>query len=444
MHILHSLLSELKEEFSESRKGEERGPWFIYTLLAIILPFTSSRTSNLLRALKILFGFTDIQKKRYYTFMASSKLPWSRLWSKVWKMIPEPETNGRLLVALDDFINPKTGKNIFACANVFDHAAKQNQSKYPWAQNIVSIGLLKMIKGRWACLPLSHRYYHLKKDIEKNRPTHMGKEVTFKSKHGQAVDMLTDVAAEFLESNIMVVADSWFGNNGMWKPLRKELGGRVHMISRLRSNNNLFDQPKVAAKRKQGRPRTYGDHLGITSSLAAAQREQAQEYKVNLYGRKRMVFAHDRVVMLKTLKCPVRVVWIYRKTRWVALFSTDLTLSVTEIIEYYGARWKIEACFKELKRDIGSAETQTRNPVAVTNHLDFCMMATSITWIYACRLEKTPSRRHVVKGRGHYAFSDVRKLVAEAALDDDFAILCPPPGKSVVNSFVAALLRLAA
>ena len=163
MHILHSLLSELKEEFAWSSKGEERGFWFIYTLLAIILPFTSSRTSNLLRALEILFGFTGIKKKRYYTFMASTKIPWKGLWSRLWHMIPEPETKNRLVIALDDFINPKTGKKIFGCAKVFDHAAKQNQSKYPWAQNIVSIGLLKMIKGRWACLPLNHRYYHLKK-----------------------------------------------------------------------------------------------------------------------------------------------------------------------------------------------------------------------------------------------------------------------------------------
>jgi hypothetical protein len=169
MHILHSLLSQLKEEFANSRKSEERGPWFAYTLLAIILPFTSSRTSNLLRALETLFGFS-IRKKKYYRFMASPKIPWSRLWIRLWKLIPEPESNGRLLVALDDFINPKTGRKIFACANVFDHAAKQNQSKYPWAQNVVSIGLLKIIKGRWACLPLSHCYYHLKKDIEVNRP----------------------------------------------------------------------------------------------------------------------------------------------------------------------------------------------------------------------------------------------------------------------------------
>jgi IS4 transposase len=67
------------------------------------------------------------------------------------------------------------------------------------------------------------------------------------------------------------------------------------------------------------------------------------------------------------------------------------------IIEYYGARWKIEAGFKELKRDIGSAETQTRSPHAVINHLHFRVTATSLTWIYASRMEKTPDRRHAVK-----------------------------------------------
>jgi len=443
MLILHSLLSELKEEFANSRKSDERGPWFIYTLLAIILPFTSSRTSNLLRALETVFGFS-IKKKKYYRFMASPKIPWNRLWITLWKLIPAPETNGRLLVALDDFINPKTGKKIFACANIFDHAAKQNQSKYPWAQNIVCIGLLKKIKGRWACLPLSHRYYHLEKDIRENHPKYNGKDIAFQSKHEQAVTMLCDVAAAFPESKILVVTDSWFGNNGMWKPLRQKLGQRVHMVSRLRSNNNLFAEPPVPGKRKRGRPRKYGNRLGTPSSLAQKYKGQEQEYTVNLYGKERTVRAYDRVVMLKSLKCRVRVVWIFRKTQWVALFSTDLTLSVEEIIEYYGARWKIEACFKELKRDIGSAETQTRNSVAVTNHLEFCMMATTLTWVYACRLEKTPSRRHAVKGRGHFAFSDVRRLVAKAAMDDNFVILCPVQRKSVINSLVTAFLRMAA
>jgi hypothetical protein len=445
MHTLQSLLSPLKEDFAQSKKGEERGAWFISTLLSIILPFTSSKTSNLFRVLCALFGFDDVPKKRYYTFMASTKIPWDKLWPRAWRLIPEPETNGRLLVALDDFINPKTGKKIFACAKVFDHAAKQNQSKYPWAQNIVSIGLLKMIKGRWACLPLSHRYYHMEKDIKQNHPIYRGKEVKFQSKHEQAADMLTDVASGFPESNIIVVTDSWFGNNGMWKPLRKELGQRAHMISRLRSNNTLYDRPTVSiAKPGKGRPKTYGDKLGSTSSVASERRGQAQEYTVNLYGRHRTVCAYEQIVMVKNLKRKIRAVWVYRKTLWVALFSTDLNLSVEEIIEYYGARWKIEACFKELKRDIGSAETQSRNPVAVKNHLDFCMMATSLTWIFACRLEKTPNRRHAVTGRGHFAFSDVRRLVAKATLDKNFTILCPNQSKPTTNSLVAAMMRMAA
>jgi hypothetical protein len=66
MHTLHSLLGNLKEEFASSRKGEEQGAWFVYTLLAIILPFNSSKTSGLVRALESVFGFAGISQKRYY------------------------------------------------------------------------------------------------------------------------------------------------------------------------------------------------------------------------------------------------------------------------------------------------------------------------------------------------------------------------------------------
>jgi len=87
-----------------------------------------------------------------------------------------------LLLALDDFINPKTGKKIFGCASFFDHAAKTNQSSYPWSQNVVSIGLLKKIKGRWACLPLAFRFYHMKKTIDAGEVEINGKAPRFQKK----------------------------------------------------------------------------------------------------------------------------------------------------------------------------------------------------------------------------------------------------------------------
>jgi hypothetical protein len=222
------------------------------------------------------------------------------------------------------------------------------------------------------------------------------------------------------------------------------LGERFHLLSRLRCNNVLYAQPDAAQSGQRGRRRKYGKRLGSVTEMAAEVRQQAKTYTVNLYGKHRDVCAYDAVVMLKTLKCPVRVVWVFRKTQWIAMFTTDLELSVTQIIEYYGARWKIESGFKELKQDIGSRTSQCRNAQAVNNHLQFCMMASTLTWLYADRLKADPERRHKVKGRTSFAFSDVRRLIAEAALNDDFDRVCPKLGKPTQNSLVAVLLRMVA
>jgi hypothetical protein len=445
MFILRDLLRPLQAHFSDTDLGRERSSLFAYTLLAVIVPFTSSITSNLVRSLVTLFGI-EIKNKRFYTFMASSTLPWQKLMSTVWGLIPSPETEGRLLVALDDCINPKIGKNIFGCETVFDHAAKANQSQYPWAQNFVAVGLLKQVKGRWACLFLDFRFYFAKKtiDAEKDTAKIKGTVVPFQTKLQLAGQMLIDIGHHFSTSPLLAVTDSWFGNQSLWRQVRKVLGNRFNILSRLRCNNVLYAQPDASQSGQRGRRRKYGKRLGSVTEMAAKIRQQTKSYTVNLYGKRRDVCAYDAVVMLKTFKCPVRVVWVFRKTQWVAMFTTDLALSVTQIIEYYGARWKIESGFKELKQDIGSRTSQCRNAQAVTNHLQFCLMASTITWIYADRLKADPERRHKVKGRTSFAFSDVRRLIAEAALNDDFDRVCPKPGKPTKNSLVAVLLRMVA
>ena len=134
----------------------------------------------------------------------------------------------------------------------------------------------------------------------------------------------------------------------------------------------------------------------------------------------------------------------FRKTQWISLFSTDLDLTAEQIIEYYGARWKIESGFKEIKQDIGSSKSQTRNAHAVINHLNFSMMAATITWIYGARLENIPERRHKVRGRNSFAFSDLRHIIAKTALTNDFDAVCYRYDKYPRKSFVDALLRMVA
>ncbi|OEU84025.1 MAG: hypothetical protein BA873_01965 [Desulfobulbaceae bacterium C00003063] len=113
--------------------------------------------------------------------------------------------------------------------------------------------------------------------------------------------------------------------------------------------------------------------------------------------------------MLKTMKYKVRVVRIFRNTSYVALMTTDLSLSVEQMVKYYEARWKIEAGFKEIKQEIGSARSKTRDAQAVLNHHNFCMMGAMLTWIYADRLQNTPDRRFKIQGCASYAFSGVRR-----------------------------------
>jgi hypothetical protein len=66
MSILRNILAPLHNSFQTSRKGPERGLWFVYTLLAVITHFTSSRTSNLLRCLQTLFEL-PLTQRRFYT-----------------------------------------------------------------------------------------------------------------------------------------------------------------------------------------------------------------------------------------------------------------------------------------------------------------------------------------------------------------------------------------
>jgi len=70
------------------------------------------------------------------------------------------------------------------------------------------------------------------------------------------------------------------------------------------------------------------------------------------------------------------------------------------------------------------------------------MMATTLTWVY--ELQDAPSRKQKIRGRAGFAFFDVRRIIAEAALDQDFQSICLLPVQTPQKSFVKVLLRMVA
>ena len=75
MSILPTLARDFKCLFPLTQHGEERCRWLMLTLQVILVPIRAPRTSDLLRAIATLFG-VEISQWRFYTFMASVKLPW--------------------------------------------------------------------------------------------------------------------------------------------------------------------------------------------------------------------------------------------------------------------------------------------------------------------------------------------------------------------------------
>ena len=428
MFILKSILDPIQSEF---KKSHDRSKLFIAALLAILLPAVGSRSSQLLCIIKAAFGF-KVTRRRFYIMMASPKLPWMHLWQCLWRLIPSPLTDGRLLLAADDSINPKTGKHIHGCDYHYDHASKSNQSKNVWAQNIVQVGLLKLIHGRFACLPLSWCFYRLQKSNNKE----------FKTKIEQVIDMVL-VIYRFFKCPVLLVVDNWFASQTLVKPLRKEMKTKFHLLSRLRTNTKLYDKcvPQYSGR---GRPPKYGKCIGNVKQEGKSRKKKAKKYDIFIYGKKRTVKAISDTFYLKTLGMRVLIVWVYYRKNMVALFTTDLMLGIEKVIEYYSARWKQESGFKELKQDIGSQKTQARSKNAVTNHLNFCMMAVILTWIYAARLDKQPSRRNSRTNQTSFTFSDVRYLIATAVSQQDFLKVIFKSRKTPKNNLISAIIRLAA
>jgi len=276
MSSLPTLARDFQFLFPLTEHGQERFRWFVLTLQAILVPVTASRTSNLLRTIATLFG-VEIAQARYDTFMASVKLPWEAFWERLWCAIASPLVEGRLLLVLDDSINPKSGRHLFGCQRTFDHAAKTNQTRWPWAQTIVTLGLLRTIHGRWCCLPLAFSLYLRRDQLRAGCVRVQGKALRFADQLTQAKRLIERVARCFEnQTPLLVICDSWFGNNGLFRPLREELGARMHLRSRLRVNAALYALP-TPAPGKAGRPRKYGARLGNAAGLAerSGRRRQA-------------------------------------------------------------------------------------------------------------------------------------------------------------------------
>ena len=129
-----------------------------------------------------------------------------------------------------------------------------------------------------------------------------------------------------------------------------------------------------------------------------------------MYSKNREVQYSETIVMSKALQREIKIIFVYRQNGFVfPIFTTDLELNAEKAIEYYAARWKIEAGFKELKHELGALDNQSRKKDAVENHFNLACTAMTLVWTYAMKQDSAPDRR--IQSARHYSFSDIRAQI---------------------------------
>jgi len=180
----------------------------------------------------------------------------------------------------------------------------------------------------------------------------------------------------------------------------------VTLVSRLRMNTRIFDFPlKKNGKAKVGRPRKLGKRLPGFKEIANDKKKRWKIAKVRSYGNKieKIQYLSGTGQLYRSpFVLPIR--WILvRKCdggEIVALFSTDLKMKPTTIVETYTLRWNIEVTF-ELAREHLGIETQRQwSDLAIQRSTPILFGLYSMIALIGIELHKT--KKIIVKKTAWY------------------------------------------
>ena len=290
------------------------------------------------------------------------------------------EPGAPVLVAVDDTLLHRLGRKIHGVFWHHDATANSDKDAVAWGNNWVVIGVVVRLPflERAVCLPVLFRLWQPKRkhiSTKKPDPERPAKPVLAK----EILDLL---AARLPGRAIHIVGDAAYAT-AAWRGLP----ARVTMTSRLRSNGVIY-KPAPPRTGKQGRPATWGKRLPTLTQITANASTEWTAATVRRYGKTETLMLHSIDCLWGPLgaETPVRVIIVQDTNKssgyQIALITTDLTSTATQIVERYGDRWPIEVAYEDAKHifGVGHARNRTQQAVARTAPFQFLTMTIAIIW----------------------------------------------------------------
>ncbi|MGB8385248.1 MAG: transposase [Dermatophilaceae bacterium] len=264
-------------------------------------------------------------------------------------------------VAVDDTLFHRRGPKVHA-ASWFHDGSAQGAKKLGYGNNWVIAAIVVRLPfvDRQVALPVG--FSLVAKGTDDSRLT-------------LARRLVESLAAALPDRALQVVADSAYAGQAL-----RGLPTRVTWTTRLRSNAALYALAPARTGRR-GRPRLKGAKLASLASLATT--AQFTSTTVHRYRA-------STTITIAVIRClwygvfgpqQVQVIFVrdHATTGYdLALVTTDLAASPTQVVERYAARWSIEVAIEDAKQITGVGQARNRLPTAVERTVPFALVVSSL------------------------------------------------------------------
>jgi putative transposase len=188
------------------------------------------------------------------------------------------------------------------------------------------------------------------------------------------LDGLQQLIAGFVPLTYLVL-DGHFGNNNALQMARQST---LHLISKLRCDTALYF-PYAGPYGGRGPRRKYGSKV----DYANMPEKYLKETPVEGYIQTRLYQAQ---LLHKEFAQPLNVVIIVKTNlrtqaqAHVTLFSSDLTLAYTALVDYYRLRFQIEFNFRDAKQSWGLEDFMNLTSTGVTNAANLSLFMVNVSY----------------------------------------------------------------
>lgn len=352
------------------------------------------------------------------------------------KLADDLQIHGAYLSVVDTLLIAKNGNRMLGIQKWKDCSDNADRGERIRGHHWALVGLISFSHhwGRYLCFPVLMQLIsgQLNPSLVMVDPTGIARLATmWDSIH----PLLYQLHQHLNQAALRVVADAYFSKAPFVNPL---LAHGIHVVSKLRHDAVGWDAPTADQRSdaKRGKKWKLAHLLTHWPTTAVG---------VQLYGQTITVQAVCRTLWLRDFNQQVKVVVVEGLKKPVLLFSTDLSLSMAQIIEIYGARFTVELAIRDLKGHFGLADYQCYLSTAIYRFVHLACIAFCLFRLIQLKQDTSAWLPPVPKGVSPASFAHLRRGLQRFIFG---RILSPHFGKipDLPDNFseLEAILRIAA